>query len=58
MLPQIILIALMAMGLGMHIVKHGEERKYTEYNWIAFLLSRIIWIALLWWGGFFNVFVR
>jgi len=50
--PQIILLILMVLGLGIHMAKHGQSQ--GEYNgWIK-LVDVCIAIALLYWGGFFN----
>ena len=47
--PQIIMIALLGMGLGMH----GEPREGT-YSFPIQLVSTLIEIGLLIWGGFFG----
>ena len=49
--PQIIMIVLMAMGLGIAIVKDGEPHKYSV--WGTFV-GTVLTVALLWWGGFFG----
>jgi len=51
--PQIIIIALYTMSLGIHLAKHGEE-KTGKYNFWSSLLSAIIIFALLKAGGFFS----
>ena len=54
MLAQFILLALMFLGLGVTIAKHGEP---TEHDgWVTFI-SMIINLSLLWWGGFFYCFL-
>ena len=50
--PQIIMIALLGMGLGMHMIKHGEPREGT-YSFPIQLVATLIEISLLVWGGFF-----
>ena len=57
MIPQIILICLFAMGLGVHIAKHGED-KDSKYNFFIKGLSIIIMSSLLYCGGFFDVFFK
>lgn len=51
--PQIIMIALLGMNLGMHMVKHGEPREGT-YSFPIQLVSTLMEIGLLVWGGFFG----
>ena len=51
--PQIIMIALLGMGLGMNLVKNGEPREGT-YSFPIQLVSTLIEIGLLIWGGFFG----
>lgn len=52
--PQIILIVLYALSLGMVISKHGEEKTNEKYNAWAGLIGTAIQIGLLIWGGFFS----
>ncbi|MGK0448579.1 MAG: hypothetical protein ACJA2M_002377 [Polaribacter sp.] len=54
MIAQFILLGLMTLSLGMNISQHGEERKAS--NGYHSLIVYIIFIALLYWGGFFDVF--
>jgi len=51
--PQIILIALYALSLGLHLAKHGE-RHIGRYNFFITLISCTIEMLLLKWGGFFG----
>ena len=51
MWPQFILLALMFVGLGVEIVKHGEP---DEHNIWVTLFGQTIVLGLLWWGGFFT----
>lgn len=51
--PQIIWIVLALLGLGIHIAKHGQPNPRTYGAW-SFLISRIIFAALLAWNGFFS----
>lgn len=52
-IPQIIMIALLGMGLGMHMVKNGEPREGV-YSFPIQLVSTLIEVGLLVWGGFFG----
>jgi len=54
MIPQLIIIVLMSLGLGVHMVKHGDE-KDSKYNFFWKLLSISITLSILYSGGFFNV---
>jgi len=50
-LPQIILLVIYTLGLGMHLNESiGNPKKSI---WSA-LLSYAITMGLLWWGGFFT----
>ena len=50
--PQIIMIIIMAMGLGINLVKNGEPRDDT-YSFPISLVSTVVNVGLLIWGGFF-----
>ena len=50
--PQIIMIIIMAMNLGINLVKNGEPKNET-YSFSISLVSVVINIGLLIWGGFF-----
>jgi hypothetical protein len=52
-LPQIIMIALLAMSLGVYLANHGKP-KTGEYNFWVGVIATAIQTALLVWGGFFN----
>lgn len=51
-IPQIIIIVLYAMGLGINLVKHGEPLE-GKHNIVTSLIGTAIMIGLLIWGGFF-----
>ncbi len=51
-IPQFILLALIVLGMGTAAVKHGEPQ--PNYNFVATLVSAVIQIAILAWGGFFG----
>ena len=56
--PQIIVIALWCIGLGMHAAKHGERIEFNgkpnEYNVWHRMFGIAVWACLLWWGGFWQ----
>lgn len=55
MIPQLIVIALGMIGLGINITRHGEKRKQRKYNgWVHFCVLLIFW-TILHCGGFWNV---
>lgn len=51
--PQIILIVLMTLGLGMSIADHGRP-KTGKTSATAALIANIILFGLLYWGGFWK----
>lgn len=51
-IPQIIIIVLYAMNLGINLVKHGEPLE-GKHNVIVTLVSTIVIMGILKWGGFF-----
>jgi hypothetical protein len=55
MLPQIIILVLLAMGLGISLVQSGKPKTGTHSFWVQ-AISTTITLAILYWGGFFNVF--
>ena len=54
MLPQIIYLMIVAVGLGIALVLHGKPRDGHSF-WTQ-LISSVIALGLLYWGGFFDVF--
>jgi hypothetical protein len=52
-IPQVVILVLVCVGLGMELVRDGNPRTDKHSFWIT-LLSDTIVLALLWWGGFFN----
>jgi hypothetical protein len=50
--PQFILVALLILGLGVSIAKHGQPRE--NYHGGITFLATIIEFVLLYWGGFFK----
>ena len=57
MIPQIVMLLLLAISTGTYLANHGEPRD-TEYNFWVSLLSDAIVLGLLYWGGFFDVFFK
>lgn len=52
-IPQIIMITLGAINLGIALGKHGEYRTRAHNFWET-LISTVIEFAILAWGGFFR----
>ena len=50
---QIVWVAIVAVGLGINIIKHGEPRE-GNYNFGSFLIGALIEAGVLYLGGFFN----
>lgn len=51
--PQIMIIALYMLSLGINLANHGKE-KNDKYNFWSSLLACVLIFALLNWGGFFK----
>ena len=51
--PQIVWIALSAIGIGIALVKHGKPRK-SYYNFWVTLISLGLEVLVLYNGGFFG----
>lgn len=56
MTPQMIYIILAAMSLGINLVRHGQDKEGKESFWVH-LIAATITFSLLYWGGFFDVFL-
>jgi hypothetical protein len=52
-IPQILIIALYTLSLGICLAKDGEPRDGT-YNFGSALIATAIIFAILIWGGFFK----
>lgn len=57
--PQIIVLALWGISLGVHLAKHGEPRievdgSQQKYSFTKDVIRVSIWSGLLYWGGFFG----
>lgn len=51
--PQVIMIVMLSIGLGIDIVKHGES-KTGKYNFVTTLIAQLLVVAILYWGGFWK----
>ena len=52
--PQLIILALGMIGLGINITRHGETKKESKYNgWVHLIAKAILW-GILYYGGFWN----
>lgn len=51
--PQIVMIALYALGLGIAIEEHGKPKSGTHNVWITLVATALV-AAILWWGGFWG----
>jgi hypothetical protein len=52
-IPQILIIALYTLSLGIHLAKDGEPRDGT-YSFLSAFIATAIAFAILIWGGFFR----
>lgn len=52
-IPQIIIIILFAMDLGLSLAKHGEDKEGKYNFWVA-LICVLIEFFILYCGGFFS----
>jgi hypothetical protein len=52
-IPQLILLGLTVLSLGIHLAKHGEP-KGTSWNFFHVAIADAIVLVLLYWGGFFG----
>lgn len=50
--PQIIMLSLIALNLGVSLAEHGKPRPNT--NVYISLFSTCLSVGLLWWGGFWG----
>ena len=52
-IPQIIIVILYALNVGITLTKHGEPKE-GNYNVFSTLIGTAISVGILWWGGFFG----
>ena len=50
--PQIVMIVLLGLNIGIGLVKHGEPRE--NYNFWTILIGAILEAGLLYFGGFWK----
>lgn len=53
---QITAIVLMALAIGMALAKHGEPRDPWHFGHM--FIAQVIWVLILWWGGFWGMLVK
>lgn len=53
-IPQIIVIAMLAMEVGFQIAIHGKAVRKTTYSIMDFVPFIVVLTAILWVGGFFK----
>lgn len=51
--PQIIMVCLYTINIGISMAKHGEPQDGIYNAWTS-IFSSIVVMGLLWWGGFFG----
>lgn len=51
--PQLLFLVLTCLGVGISLAKHGEKKE-GNYNFYTSLVSAVIYILILYWGGFFK----
>ena len=56
-MPQIIMICLTMIGLGLSISNHGKTESKKENAYI-YIISLFITYVILYYGGFFDVFFK
>lgn len=55
MIPQLIMLSLYMLDIGINLAKHGEL-KTERYNFFTTLFGALLGILILYCGGFFEVF--
>lgn len=53
-IPQAIYLALLLLGLGISLAKHGEYKRAEKYSFWTTLISDGIMLLILYYGGFFG----
>lgn len=51
--PQIIVLVLYAMAIGIELPQHGETYM-SKHNAFISMIGTALMLGLLWWGGFFS----
>ena len=57
MIPQLVYLALLFIGIGLAWERHGKPKEGDNNAWID-LISQMVIILILYWGGFFDVFFK
>jgi hypothetical protein len=52
-LPQIIMVTMYLLSVGMAIAKNGEPKE-GNYSFVSTAIATVITVGLLYWGGFFG----
>jgi hypothetical protein len=52
--PQITIIVLQLLGLGYAIAMHGKPRRDKNINFWNYLITSVISMTILYFGGFFG----
>jgi hypothetical protein len=51
--PQIVMIVILALGVGISMEQHGRPKTGTE-NCVITIIATGIMVALMYWGGFWS----
>lgn len=51
-IPQVLLCAILFAGVLVNFIEHGKEHTQRHSLWRS-LFRTVLWLGLLWWGGFF-----
>ena len=51
--PQIIVLVLYSITIGIEMAQHGETY-VTKHNVFITMIGVVMMLGLLWWGGFFS----
>jgi|CoawatStandDraft_6_1074263.scaffolds.fasta_scaffold02726_6 hypothetical protein len=57
MKPQIVLISLSMIAIGIHIARHGKQTN-LKYNGFNKLIGSAILYTILYYGGFWDVLIN
>ena len=52
-IPQIIIVALMVLNIGVSLARYGQAKRDT-YDLADVLFAPAIMLGILYWGGFFS----
>lgn len=53
MIPSIIVILMQVFIIGVAVARHGKKYD-AEFNAMYSIVSSLIWLMILYWGGFFD----